>query len=58
MSYLRNFNARPFSLRKRMVRFSILTTNPLIRKKVTHDSEVTKYREKIDERFDRYNRSY
>ena len=58
MGFLRNFNARPYPIEKRIVRFSILTTNPLIRRKVTHDSEVTKYRYKVDERFDRYNRSY
>ena len=58
MGYLRNFNARPYSINKRMVRFSIMTPNPLISKKVTHDSEVTKYRDKVEERFDRYNRSY
>ena len=58
MGYLRNFNARPYSLGKRMVRFSILTPNPLIRKKVTHDSEVAKYREKVDERYERYGRKF
>lgn len=58
MSYLRNFNARPYSIRKRMVRFSILTPNPLISRKVTHDSEVTKYREKVDERDHRYGRMF
>ena len=58
MGYLRNFDASSYSRRKRLVRFSILTPNPLISRKVTHDSEVTKYRDKVDERFDRYNRSY
>ena len=58
MGYLRNSNARPYPVNKRMVRFSILTPNPLISRKITHDSEVTKYREKVDERYDRYNRSY
>lgn len=58
MGYLRNFNAKSFSKRKRLVRFSILTPNPLISKKVTHDSEVTKYREKVDDRYDRYGRWY
>ena len=58
MGYLRNFDARTYSRRRRLVRFSILTPNPLISRKVTHDSEVAKYRDKVDERLARYNRSY
>lgn len=58
MGYLRNFNASSYSMKKRLVRFSILTPNPLVSRKVTHDSEITKYREKMDERLVRYNRSY
>lgn len=58
MGYLRNYKARVFSHEKRRVRFSILTPNPLIKRKKSHDSEVTKYRDKIDERYSRFSRSY
>ena len=45
MGYLRNTDAKSYSMKKRKVRFSILTPNPLVSRKVTHDSEVTKYRD-------------
>ena len=58
MSFLRNDRPKTYSMDKRRVRFSILTPNPLIRKKVTHDSEVSKYRDKVDERYSRYDRKF
>ena len=56
MGYLRNSNARILSYEKRRIRFSVLTVNPIVRRKKSHDSEVTKYRDKVDERYSRYNR--
>ena len=50
MTLNNNDSPRTHTISQRVVRFSILTPNPLISKKVTHDSEVMKYRVRTDER--------